>query len=148
MLNLPIPSELLGFPRRDADSAGGISPEYQPPIYSKDDRPLITASRSGLLSFSSLSSSSSSNNQSLLRSQQQHGKQQDYYLNLFRKSPRLGATIAEQLGEEADARLGQPGNRIRFGLSLGLCKVYAEVGSISIAFKQGDGALAEMRFGG
>lgn len=132
--------------------AGGISPEYQPPVYSKDDRPLMTASRSGLLNFSH-----PYQNYPLSPQQQQHHQQsvphqsaphsqqgqspttttsstqpaltrQDY-LNQFRNTPRLGATIQEQLGNEADLRLGSPGQRIRFGLSLGLCKVYAEVSS-------------------
>lgn len=88
-------------------SAGGISPEYQPPVYSKDDRPLVSASRSGLLHFS-------------------HPYHKDY-LPVFGSTPRLGATIQEQLGKEADERLGLPGQRVSFGLSLGLCKVYAEV---------------------
>lgn len=90
--------------------AGGISPEYQPPVYSKDDRPLVSASRSGLLHFA-------------------HPYHKEY-LPVFRNTPRLGATIQEQLGPEADERLGIPGKRVQFGLSLGLCKVYAEVGHI------------------
>lgn len=89
-------------------AAGGISPEYQPQVYSKDDRPLVSASRSGLLHFS-------------------HPYHREF-LPVFRSTPRLGATIQEQLGPEADERLGKPGHRVNFGLSLGLCKVYAEVG--------------------
>lgn len=53
---------------------------------------------------------------------------------MFRNTPRIGATIQEQLGKEADERLGLPGQRVSFGLSLGLCKVYAEVGAAFIRF--------------
>jgi hypothetical protein len=96
-------------------TAGGISPEYQPQVYSKDDRPLVSASRSGLLRFS-------------------HPYHRDF-LPVFKSTPRLGATIQEQLGPEADARLGKPGQRVNFGLSLGLCKVYAEVGVLILVYR-------------
>ena len=35
--------------------------------------------------------------------------------------------MSEQIGDEADDRLGAPGQRPSFGMALGLCKVYAEV---------------------
>lgn len=111
----------------------------------------MTASRSGLLNFSHPYQNYSPNkpshtqpqHQNQLRSQnqtnqkpqqqQQQSLTRQDYLNQFKHTPRIGATISEQLGFESDLRLGKPGHRIRFGLSLGLCRVYAEVSGFTFS---------------
>lgn len=48
-------------------------------------------------------------------------------LPVLRQTERFGATIEEQIGLEANKRMGEPGQRQPIGISLSVCKVYAEV---------------------
>ena len=109
-----IPAENQGFP------AGGIAADRDMPM-DLDGRPLHQASRSSLLSFS-------------------HPRQLAY-IPVLRDSTRLAATIEEQVNTEANERLGLPGQRKELAMSLGLCKVYAEVNEpyIYIVGRQAEG---------
>jgi len=89
---------------RVSDEAGGIPSEVKPTDL--DGRTFFEASRANLLTFA-------------------HPRQMDN-LPVLRKTERFGATIQEQLGLEANKRMGEPGARQPIGISLGVCKVYAE----------------------
>lgn len=78
-----------------------------PPHTHEPDAPTLTqSSRSALLSFSHPHTYSA--------------------LPVLRRLDRIGATVDEQIGPEADDRLGNPGERDDLGMGLGLCKVMAE----------------------
>lgn len=86
-------------------TAGGIPSEVKP--VDLDGRTFFEASRANLLTFA-------------------HPRQMDN-LPILRKTERFGATIEEQIGIDANKRMGEPGLRQPIGISLGVCKVYAEV---------------------
>ncbi|KAL7006631.1 putative protein kinase [Cystobasidiomycetes sp. EMM_F5] len=72
-----------------------------------------------------------------------HPNHHDYMPEL-QNCMRLGGTAAEQLGPDADVRLGLPGQRPNHGMALGLCKVYAEYfgGSLQLNSMYGFGTDA------